>query len=279
MVVCGVLLLASVVAAVAWSGGPFLVPAPAELPPVELPPVEVARRFAWYAALMLTGGALAGIAVIGAGGRLAMRLLAVTAGAGAQGRITEADEVVGRITVDGTISFVLFNGIFGGVAAAGIYLVVRRVLPAGWLGGIAFGLALLLILGTTIDPLRESNPDFDIVGPGWLAVLVFGALAVTFGLVLAAVLARLSAWLPLLTSERRVLVRYAGPAVLAAVAVSVSVVLLTLCLVVVAVTRWRPVLNVVRSSRWVMVGRMVVVALVVVSLPGAVASMVEIARR
>ena len=31
----------------------------------------------------------------GAGGRLVMRLLAVTAGDGAQGRITEADQVVG----------------------------------------------------------------------------------------------------------------------------------------------------------------------------------------
>ena len=68
-----------------------------------------------------------------------MRLLAVTAGDEAQGRITEAEEIVGEITVDGTIGFIVFNGIVGGVLAAAIYLVIRRLLPPRWLGGLAFG--------------------------------------------------------------------------------------------------------------------------------------------
>jgi len=38
----------------------------------------------------------------------------VTAGPEAQGRVTEADEVVGRISVDGTLGFVVFTGLFLG---------------------------------------------------------------------------------------------------------------------------------------------------------------------
>jgi len=39
---------------------------------------------------------VAGILAAGAGGRLVMRLLAVTAGPDAQGRITEAEKLVGH---------------------------------------------------------------------------------------------------------------------------------------------------------------------------------------
>lgn len=275
MLVCGAFLLAALAIGAAWNGRPFQSPDPV----TNLSPLEAARRFAWYAALVLTGGVISGIAVIGAGGRLAMRLLAVTAGAAAQGRLTEADQVVGKITTDGTISFVLFNGIFGGVAAAAIYLVVRRFLPPGRLGGLAFGFALLVVLGTTIEPLRRNNPDFNLVGPGWLAVVVFGVLALAFGLVLSAVLARLSQWLPLPAFDRRVLVRYAAPAALAAVAVLVTAMLIFVGLAVVLVTRWRAVGTAVRSSRCVVVGRIFLLGVVGVALPNAVLNVVDIAGR
>jgi hypothetical protein len=272
---CAALLVMGVVAAARWGGWAFA----AVEAGGELSPVETACRFVWYAALVLTGGVFAGITVIGAGGRLAMRLLAVTAGDGAQGRITEAEEIVGRITVDGTVGFVLFNGIFGGILAAALYLVVRRFLPPGRLGGAAFGLGLLIVLGTTIDPLRRENPDFDVVGPGWLAVVVFGAMAVVFGVTLAAVLARLSEWLPLLTMDRRVLVRYAAPAAVAAPAFPVTVALVAGCIVVVAVTRFRPLVDAVRSRRWVVGGRVVTLGLVGVALPHSLPSVIDIATR
>ena len=275
MLACGALLVAGLAAGVVWGGQTFAAPDTS----VELTPREVARRFAWYASLTLTAGMLAGIAVIGAGGRLVMRLLAVTAGDDAQGRITEAEEVVGRITVDGTIGFVLFNGIFGGLAAAALYLLVRRFLPAGRLGGVVFGLGLLVVLGAVIDPLRGENPDFDIVGPGWLAVLAFSALAVGFGVALQGVTARLSTWLPLLSAQRHVVLRYALPAALAAVAFSISAALVVVCLVVVLVTRWSPVVDAVRSRRWVMGGRALAVILVVVSLPNTISNVADIAGR
>lgn len=275
IVICAGLLAIGVVAAARWGGRAFTAPETGE----ELSPLETARRFAWYVALALTGGVMAGITVIGAGGRLAMRLLAVTAGADAQGQITEAQEIVGRITVDGTIGFVLFNGVFGGVIAAALYLVVRRFLPPGRLGGAAFGLGLLIVAGTTIDPLRRENPDFDLVGPGWLAVVVFSAMAVVFGGTLAAVLARLSAWLPLLSAERRVLGRYVGPAAVAALTFFVTAMLAVACLVVVAATRFRPLVAAVRSRRWVVGGRVVLLGAVGVALPRSLSSLVDIATR
>lgn len=275
MAVCGALLVAGLSAGWAWSGRPFRVP------PVVAAPLagEVARRFVWYAALALVAGVLAGVTVIGAGGRLAMRLLAVTGGDEAQGRITEADEIVGEITLDGTIGFILFNGIVGGVVAAALYLVVRRLLPSGRLAGLAFGLGLLVVLGTMIDPLRDDNPDFDIVGPGWLSVVVFAALALAFGLVLTGFTARLSTWLPLPSTEGRTLVRYIGPAVVALVACPVTVMLAVVGAIVVAATRGRGFVAAVRSPAAVLVGRVAAAGLVLVALPHALSSIADIAGR
>ena len=275
MLVCGALLLLGLAAGASASGRPFSAPDT----DIVLIPGEVARRFVWYASITLTAGVLAGITIIGAGGRLAMRLLAVTAGDAAQGRITEAEEVVGDITLDGTIGFVLFNGIFGGVFAATLFLLVRRFLPAGPLGGVAFGLGLLLVFGATIDPLRRQNPDFDIVGPGWVAVLVFTALAVAFGLTLQGLAVRMSTWLPQPSTERGVLLRYAFPAALAVVAFSITTLLVIVCLLVVLLTRWPPVVNAVRSPRWIIGGQVLITGLVLVSLPNTLSSLVDIAGR
>jgi hypothetical protein len=115
-----------------------------------------------------------------------MRLLALTAGPDAQGRITEADQVVGRITADGTLGFIVFNGIPFGLLAAALYLLLRRWLPAGRLGGLTLGVLLLVVAGTRIEPLRADNPDFTLVGPSWLAVAAFVALGLLHGMVVTA---------------------------------------------------------------------------------------------
>ena len=151
-----------------------------------------------------------------------------------------------RISVDGTIGFILFNGIFGGIVFSWPYLIMRRFLPPGPLGGAAYGLGLLVVAGTTLDPLRPENPDFDIVGPGWVAVVAFSALAVAFGVALSAVMARLSQWLPLITADRRVLVRYLGPAAVSALAFPVTAALAVTCIVTMVATRFRPLVDVVQ---------------------------------
>jgi hypothetical protein len=59
-------------------------------------------RYLRGVAVGLVGGFWAGALLTGPAGRLIMRLLAVTAGEDAQGKITEAEEVVGRIDLGGS---------------------------------------------------------------------------------------------------------------------------------------------------------------------------------
>ena len=275
VLVCGALLVGGLVVGTSGSGLAFTSP-PTD---VDLTPGELAGRFVWYLSLVLLGGIAAGVTVIGAGGRLAMRLLAATAGDDAQGRITEADEVVGEITADGTIGFVVFNGVFGGVVLGVLWLVLRRFLPPGRVGGLAFGLGLLVVLGTTVDPLRSENPDFDVVGPGWLAVVVFTAMALAFGLTMQGMVHRLSRWLPLPSRDRRVLVHYLPVLLLAVVGFSVTAVAVVVFLVVLGVTRWRGSADLVRSPRFVLAGRVLLGTAVAIGLPNAVSNIADIAGR
>ncbi|HZA81680.1 MAG TPA: hypothetical protein VFC13_09440, partial [Actinomycetes bacterium] len=135
IVVCLVLVLAGLLAIIRWGGlAVQLPPTPAEedTVPAGRPPVGlVVRRYLWYLTLAISAGVGAGILAAGAGGRLVMRLLVVTAGPDAQGRITEADQVVGRIGLDGTLGFIVFTGLFFGAASGAAYLLVRRWLPGG----------------------------------------------------------------------------------------------------------------------------------------------------
>jgi len=273
--VCGVLLVAGVVCGVAWGGRSFRAPGAEST----LSAVGVARRYVRSVGLGLLAGVAAGVTVIGGGGRLAMRLLAVTGGDDAQGRITEADEVVGEVTIGGTVSFVLFNGVFFGIIAGLLYVAVRRLLPSGLVGGAVFGLALLIIVGTTIDPLRPDNPDFDLVGPGWLAVLVFGLLAFAFGVALTGFVARLSEWLPLPSLDRRVLLRYSAPAALAVLGSVSTIIAVIAGAAVVAGSRVPPLAAAARSPRTVLVGRAIALVLVLAALPGTVTALADIAGR
>ena len=81
-------------------------------------------RYLRGVAIALVGGFWAGALVTGPFVRLIMRLLAVTGGDDAQGRLTEADEVVGRINLDGTIGLIVFGGILPGLLSGAIYVAV-----------------------------------------------------------------------------------------------------------------------------------------------------------
>ncbi|MEP6666260.1 MAG: hypothetical protein ABJA81_07430, partial [Nocardioidaceae bacterium] len=71
------------------------------------------------------GGALCGVFVVGVLGRLAMRLLAVTSSDQVQGAVTDDDEIVGVISLEGTLSLGVF-GILAGATGGLVYLWVRR---------------------------------------------------------------------------------------------------------------------------------------------------------
>ena len=128
-------------------------------------------------------GAICGALIGGLGGRIAMRI---------SGHLTGPDvtlqtangNVLGEITLGGTIALVFFTGIAPGVPTGVLYALVRPSLErAGRLRGLVFGLGLLALAGPfAIEPF---NVDFDRFGILWLNVLMFAALFVLIGVALA----------------------------------------------------------------------------------------------
>ena len=146
-------------------------------------------------ACVLTAGFVAGVLVVGFGGRLVMRVLAATSGDGAQGRRTEAGETVGEITSGGTLGFFIFAAILIPLVASFVFIPLRRLWPTqAWIAGVIFGIILLGTFGVD-DPLSPDNIDFVILRPLWWAVALVSATALLFGVTFAALVARLDATL------------------------------------------------------------------------------------
>lgn len=131
-------------------------------------------------------GLVTGILVLGLGGRLMMRVLAATSPDSAQGRFTDAEFRVGEVTLAGTVSFVLFMGLFGGMLTVGAWVLLRRWLPnRSWMAGLiltGIGAGLLARPVGLIDP---DNRDFLILSPVWLAVLIAGLILLLHGVTFA----------------------------------------------------------------------------------------------
>ncbi|GAA1951096.1 hypothetical protein [Agromyces allii] len=288
MIVCGVLVAAGIAIAVRWSRERLIPP---------LRPAAIARAsdatsdragwmprhaaglrvYVWWATVFTAVGTLSGLVVTGAGGRLVMRLLAATS-PDAKGRITEAQAIVGEISPQGTLAYLVFGALPFAFASAALYLLVEPWLPRGRLGGPVFGLLLLVGVSPFVDPLRPENVDFDVVGPGWLSVAAFAALAVLQGAFLAAVAGRLSRSLPLVSRER-----WAGPLaplIAAVVLFPVGVVLAVGALIAFALPRLLPWFLELRASRrGVLVGRVLLGLAVLAALPAFVSAVFSIVQR
>src|SRR6266540_4380557 len=282
IVVCIALVFVGLVAVVRWGGlavEPPPTPAQDAPGPTGTPPVSlVVRRYLWYLTLAVTAGLVAGILAAGAGGRLVMRLLAVTAGPDAQGRITEAEQLVGRITVGGTLGFIVFTALFFGLASGMVYLLLHRWLPAGWAGGLAYGALLLVVAATRLEPLRRGNPDFDLVGPGWVSVATFALLVVFHGALVAALAGRLSRAVPLLAARPGAFAVHA-PLLLLLPLAPVGVLAAIAGAVVVVASRIPRVVAAVQARRLVVVGRAALAVAGLVVLPGFLSTVVDIVGR
>lgn len=276
MVACGLLAALGLFLAARWGNWEVRPPWAGEEPASPLGPGLVVRRYLWYLDLAVVAGIISGVLAAGAGGRLVMRLLAVTAGEAAQGKLTEAEEVVGEITVGGTLGFVIFAGLFSGLVTTALYLLLRRWLPGGRCGALAFGLLLLVVAATRTEPLRPDNPDFGIVGPGWVALVSFAALVLVHALLVAAVAGRLSRALPLLSRERRTWLAHA-PLVLLVPAGSVFLLLMVVGGLAVALSRSGRVVAWSRTTAATTAGRVVLAAGALVALPGFVGAVTDIA--
>ena len=114
----------------------------------------------------IAGGA-SGFLIGGVGGRLAMRVLALTSPDIAQGRLTDDAARVGEFTFVGSFGLALALGVIGAILGMG-YLLVRRVLPASpvtrvWRTALLTGAVGGALSSTTIRPstTRSCSP------PGW----------------------------------------------------------------------------------------------------------------
>ncbi len=295
MVILGVLLLVGITLTIRWGATPYRPWEPEPDSDANPSPRVAALRYLRGVAVALVGGFWAGALVTGPAVRLIMRLLAATAGDGAQGAITEAEEVVGEISVDGTIGLYLFGGVLPGMLSGAIYVACRRWLPSGRLGGLAFGVLHLVVAATRIDPLRPGNADFDIVGPGWLAALTFGLAAIVHGMAVVAIANRFSNRFPTADAladapadapadvPRRLRVRSLLPLVLPVLLLIPAVFLLIplgagLIITVVA-SQVPPVVRAIRSRTVVLGGRILVAAIAVALLPGAVVDLADVVAR
>lgn len=133
-----------------------------------------------------------GIVVGGIGGRVVMRLSAVAADDSRTGMLTESGNVIGRITVEGTLALLLFVGLVTGVSVGLFLFALRTVLPGRFLPATVSTVLLALGAAIAIDP---SNADFVIAGNRALNVAMFIALFPAFGALFVVVAERLDRWL------------------------------------------------------------------------------------
>jgi hypothetical protein len=142
-------------------------------------------------------GSIVGLVVGGLGSRTAMRVMAMTSPR-ARGFETDFGATVGEITLGGTL-FLLIAGIILGALGGIAYLAIRNLIPGtGWLKGLAFGAVLLALTGRLL--VVPDNPDFVILSPAGLAVAMFTALPLLFGLFFVPLAERLE---PFLAGVRR----------------------------------------------------------------------------
>lgn len=140
--------------------------------------------------IALLAGVGAGVLVGGVGSRLVMRISGFAAGQAAVGLLTENGNRVGDVTLPGTFELVSFVGVFTGIYGGALYAAVAPVLaPLGRWKGIAFGLGLLALFGSTV--INSGNVDFRRFGPSALNVVLFAAIFLAFGVVFALLFDRL----------------------------------------------------------------------------------------
>ncbi len=273
VVVCAALLAVALVLTAVWRRESFVEPPG----PDAQTRAAGLRYYAWWAGMLTIVGTGSGVLVTGAGGRLAMRLLALTS-PNATGRFTEARAIVGDITLEGTLTFLLFGGLPAGMLSTALYLLIAHWIPRAAAAGPVLAGIMLVVAGTTIDPIRADNIDFLVLSPDWLALLLFTVLAVLQGTFVATFAGRLSRSLPMMT--KRNVAATAAPFLLAVLYVPLGVVLALGAVGAAVFPRALPAVAAARvSPDGVVLGRGLLVLAVALALPQFVFSVVDIVTR
>jgi len=138
-------------------------------------------------------GALAGILVGGLGGRIVMRIAGAMSDPMTLASLRTANgNVLGEITLGGTLALAIFAGLVPGLVGGVAYgASLPWLVPLGRWSGAAFGLVLLAAIGPAV--LEPFNFDFQKFGKPVVNVALFAALFPLFGLVVAAAAHHISA--------------------------------------------------------------------------------------
>lgn len=139
-------------------------------------------------------GIIVGILVAGLGGRLVMRVATIlhedTVGA-----TTEAGEVIGHITLNGTLALITFSGLGMGLVAGTVWVIVSPWVPGRGLARALVTALAAIALGT--PPLiQRTNVDFVILDHDPLVVVLLVGLVGLVGFSIALVDGALDARLP-----------------------------------------------------------------------------------
>lgn len=145
-------------------------------------------------------GAIVGIVVAGVGGRIVMRLAALVV-PGATGALTENGNRIGDITLSGSLGLLLFAGLFFGVSAGTVWVVVSPWIPGVGLARAILAMPIAVALGT-LGLIRSENRDFSVLGHDPTVVAMLIALVALIGLSIALVDGWLDRRLPHATSAR-----------------------------------------------------------------------------
>jgi hypothetical protein len=131
-------------------------------------------------AAAMVSGFVAGVAVGGVGGRVAMLVLRLTSDSSLHGLKTDDGFTIGIVST-ATIFLLLLTAI-GGMLGGLLYLVVRAWLPPGtrpWLFA-----ALTGVVGAALV-IRTGGIDFTVLDPLPLAILMFIAIPAAYGIAMS----------------------------------------------------------------------------------------------
>lgn len=149
--------------------------------------VDVYAGAAHYIGSSLVAGLISGALIGGVGGRLAMLLLRLTSSSSLKGVETDDGFIIGSFTSDTAFLVAAMTAV--GAASGLFYAAVRTWLPDG--RGRAWLTALLAGSAGGAVFLRPGGPDFTLIEPLWLAVLLFVALPAAHGMAVSLVAERL----------------------------------------------------------------------------------------
>lgn len=134
-------------------------------------------------------GAFVGLIVAGGGSRVAMRLIALADDREDVGLSTEGGDLVGEVTLEGTL-FVLFAGLVLGIVGSFLCLGLRRWLPEQALfRALCFAL-IILGLGLTAT-INGNDGDFVFVNTA-VSIGAFACVLLVYGMLVPTLVDRLA---------------------------------------------------------------------------------------